>query len=66
MVYVKVQGDVPVKCIGISVVPPVQIVLFPLVIFDVGKALFTVIVALPVKLVPVQLAPVAPDSAVTL
>ena len=55
LVYVKVQGGVPVKPIAISVVSPEQIVAFPLVIVDVGKILSTVILALPVKLVPVQL-----------
>ena len=43
MVYVKVHGAVPVKLIAISVVVPVQIVLFPLVILDVGKVPVTVI-----------------------
>ena len=61
IVYVKVHGNVPVKLIAISVVSPEQIVTFPLVIPDVGKG-FTVMPALPAKIVPVQL---ASDIAVT-
>ena len=57
----NVHGAVPVKSIEIEPVVPEQIVSFPLVIAEVGNG-FSIILALPVKVV--QAHP-APDRTVT-